>query len=173
MLATLRARPEIVVVGFLDSSARENALLIDRPLDRCTILPSLDVLDAFQKHHRLPKRAVVFPLEMLPKAPGHSAISHPLIIPVDTPWAADQIFFALAEGRPVFYPADSHYGWLVWFGGLPYSTPAQLNQHLSNFPSQAPLLARMLPENPCTPVADFLLRLFQICRDFPPSESPT
>jgi len=171
ILDTLRARPEIIVVGFLDSSARENALLIDRPLDRCTILPSLDVLDAFHKHHQLTKRAVVFPLEILPNTPTHSAISHPLVIPVDTPWAADQIFVALAEGRPVFYPANSHYGWLVWFGGLPYSSPSELNQHLSNFPSHAPILARMLPENPRTPVADFLLRLFQICRDFPISES--
>ena len=172
ILATLRARPDIIVVGFLDSSARENAIQVDRPLDRCTIIPSLDVLDAFQKHHRLPKRAVVFPLDTLPKTPVHSAISHPLIIPVDNPWAADQIFFALAEGRPVLYPADSHYGWLVWFGGLPYSSPSELNQHLSNFPSHAPIFARMLPEIPSTPVADFLLRLFQICRDLPLSESP-
>ncbi len=167
LAAALRLRANIPVIGFL----REPAL--PRPLETCTILPSLDALDALRQRHTLPRRALVLSLPAPTETNARSAPDEPLVVPPGDAWAAGRIVQALAQGRPVLYPADSHYQWLVWFAGLGYASAEELPQKLDMLRAHSALFARMLPPAASPAAAECLVRLFHVCREILHDENRT
>ncbi len=161
----LGARGNLPVIGFLDESAAANGIC-ERPVDDCTICPSLDALEALRKSRKPPRCSLVFPSWAPAAAPEAGASAEPLVIPPGDPWAAGRIRQALERGRPVLYPAESHYRWLVWFGGLSYRAPEELPQKLENLRTHSAMFARMLPTaaSPSATAAR-LVRLFRVCRE--------
>lgn len=157
LAAALGGRAGISVIGFLDEAAAPH-----RTLDTCTVLPSLDALDALRKRGALPRRAFV----LSPPVPSETGErGGPLVVPPGDAWAAGRIVHALAHGRPVLYPADSHYQWLVWFGGLAYGSDAELAQNLDTLRAHSAMFARMLPPAASPAAAELLMRLIHVCRD--------
>ena len=156
------ARADLPVVGFIDESAAADGAFA-RPLDNCTICPSLDALDALRQRGVLPCRTLVFPPVAHSTAPA--ANGEPLVIAPGDAWAAGRIAEALAVGRPVLYPADSHYRWLVWFAGLEYGDTAEVPQKLETLRAHSALFARMNPPTENRPMAERLVRLFHVLRE--------
>lgn len=162
LLAGLRLHRGIPVVGIFDESAAAHASAFHRPLDDCTVVPSLDALDALRQRGALPRRTLVLsPTATAESEAGRKA----LVIPPGDPWAAGRIVQALAEGRPVLYPADSYYRWIVWFAGLAYESATEVPQKLHTLCEHFAMFARMNPPAAGLAPADRLVRLFHVCRD--------
>ena len=163
-VAGLCARGNLPVIGFLDESAAAGGNH-GRPLDDCTICPSLDALDALRKAGALPRRTLILPPPVDPAAGATAANNEPLVIAPGDPWAAGRILRAMAQGQPVLYPADSHYRWLVWFAGLAYASAEELPQKLDTLRAHSAMFARMFPPVASPTAAECLLRLFHVCRE--------
>ena len=162
LAAALRLRSGIPVIRVLDDSAASAEAPPDHPPDTCTVLPSLDALDALRQRGTLPRRAFVL---SLPAPAGAEHRGEPLVVPPGDLWAAGRILRALAEGRSVLYPADSHYQWLVWFGGLAYGSDAELPQKRDTLRAHSAMFTRMLPPDASASAAEYLVRLVHVCRD--------
>jgi hypothetical protein len=173
LAATLPRRADIPVIGFLRAPAAGDQSLPRRPLDTCTILPSLDALAWLRKRDALPRRALVLSLPAPAQAEDRAHDAEPLIVPPGDAWAADRILQALAQGRPVLYPADSHYEWLVWFAGLAYRSEAALSQNLDTLRAHSAMFTRMLPPAASPAHAECLVRLFHVCREILNDENRT
>ena len=160
--ATLRQRPDLAVIYWISEGAWRDG---KQPLETgksCVILPSIDALRALRQRGCLPPRVMVLSAAA-PKEP--STEPEPLVVTRNDAWAAERVMQALAQGRPILYPADSHYRWLVWFAGLAYRTDAELPQKLDTLRAHFALFARMIPPADPQAAAERLGRLFRVCRD--------
>ncbi len=173
LAAALRLRAKIPVIGFLLEPDAGEKSAPPRSLETCTILPSLDALDALRQRDALPRRALVLSLPAPAGADDRGAPDEPLVVPPGDAWAAGRILRALAQGRPVLYPADSHYQWLVWFAGLGYASAEELPQKLDTLRAHSAMFARMLPPAATPSAAECLVRLFHVCREILHDENRT
>ena len=165
LVAAMRGRDKMPVIGLSPDTAADTECALQRSLDTCTILPSLDALDALRKRGALPRRSLVLSLPAMTEADDQTPIPDALVVQPGDVQASGRVLRALAQGRPVLYPADSHYQWLVWFAGLGYGSAEELPQKLDTLRTHSALFARMNPPAASPAVAECLVRLFHVCRD--------
>ncbi len=160
-LKELRTRPELPVIAW-PSETKVGALPAGtEPRHDVVILPSIDALDALRRSGLLPPRVLVLP----PPPANDSSSPDPLVIATGDASAAGRIARALAEGRPVLYPANSHYRWLVWFAGLSYGSAEELPVRHETLRAHPALWPATVPPSDLPSVADRLMRLFHIIRE--------
>lgn len=165
LIAALRARKDVPIIAWpQEATVRTAAASADRP-EAIVILPSIEALDALRRRDALPPRVLVLP----PPAATEAAAAGPLVIAPDDAWAAGRIVQALADGRPVLYPATSHYRWLVWFAGLSYHADGEQLPKLDALRTHSALLTSTLPPADARSVAERLVRLFHVARELPPA----
>jgi glycosyltransferase involved in cell wall biosynthesis len=168
LLGRLREPRTAPVIGLLDDSAgRANAttrLAVHRELDDCVIAPSIDALAALQE---LPRdRMLVFaPALETPLAGDAVSQNDSCTIAPGEAWAAGRVAQAQAAGRATLYPADSHYAYLVWFGGLSYAAAADLPAKLEILKANDAMFRRLVIPPRIGAYADRLLRLGAVCRE--------
>ena len=172
LLGPLRAPRTAPVIGLLDDSAGGEAVTaqarfaVHRELDDCTLVPSIDALTALRQRGPVPRRMLVFaPALETPLAAAPAAESEVCTVLPGDACAAGRVAQAQAAGRATLYPADSHYAYLVWFGGLAYADAAELPQHLETVRAHAALFRRLVLAPGLDVFAERLLRLAALCRE--------
>ena len=162
--------PDAILLGSLpaDDSLRDCAAPViafvdgDAEVQRmdCAIVPSLDAYVEWRAKRALPARVLVF---ALPGEDGATPAEDVCI--VSRGMSAACIQQALAHGIPVVYPADSHAGQLVWFGGLAYRGEADLAAKLDTVRRHYAMFQRLAMPPAIGPVADRLIRLVGVLRE--------
>jgi hypothetical protein len=167
LLGRLREPRSAPVIGLLDDSAGIDAptrLAVHRELDDCTVVPSIDALANLPE---LPRdRMLVFaPALETPLADAPAEEDEFCTIAAGDTRAAGRVAQAQAAGRPTLYPADSHYAYLVWFGGLSYATAAEVPAKRETARANHAMFRRLVIPPRLAAYADRLLRLAAVCRE--------
>ncbi len=172
LLGSLRAPRTAPVIGLLDDSTggedepAKARLAVHRELDDCTVVPSIDALVALRRRDAAPRRMLVFaPALETPLPDAVADESEVCTVSPGEAWAAGRVAQAQAGGRAVLYPADSHYAYLVWFGGLAYAEAAELPQKSETLRTHAALFRRLVIPPRLGTFAERILRLAAACRD--------
>jgi glycosyltransferase involved in cell wall biosynthesis len=166
--AELRRLNKTPIIGFFDEAIAASKETLDERMtrhaafDSCIVLPSVDALEALRARGIAPRRFMILPPAVQAR---EGEPSEPLIVKAGDDWAASRIQAALAGGRPVLYPAASHYRYLVWFGGLACAAPEEAAQKLDSLRADWSMFARMTSTITPPQIADRVLRLIKVCRE--------
>ena len=165
----LRQQKDVPIIGLFDESVAGSEETLREEMDRrssleaCTVLSSVDALEALRAKNLPPRRPLILPLTE--NIENVDAGSGPLVVELGNVWAATRIQAALANGKPVLYPKNSHYRYIVWFGGAAYDAAEGVAQKLDSLHADWARFARMTSCVTLPQAAERLLRAFKVCRE--------